>query len=67
MKNYEHQKLSSGFYDPERASTKVNTVVTVVACLLFGAAAWYSITSTLDQQQVYHCEQGWKRACEKLK
>jgi hypothetical protein len=54
-------------YRPEQASTKVNAIVTVVACALFGAAAWHSITTTLDQQQEHHCAQGWQPACEKLK
>lgn len=51
----------------EQVSTKVNTIVAVVAFALFGAAAWYSLTTTLDQQQAYHCQQGWQPACEKLK
>ena len=54
-------------YSPEQASTKINAIVTVIAFALFGAAAWYSITSTLDQQQAQHCAQGWQPACEKLK
>ena len=54
-------------YKPEQATTKANTIVTVVAFALFGAAAWYSLTTTLDQQQAYHCQQGWQPACEKLK
>jgi len=67
MIKHESHKLRSGFYDPERSSAKTNTIVSVVACVLFGIAAWYSLTSTLDQQQAHHCEQGWQRACEKLK
>ena len=58
---------SRGFYDPERAPAKSNAIVTVVAFVLFGAAAFYSISTTLDQQQRQHCEQGWQPACEKLK
>jgi hypothetical protein len=34
---------------------------------LFSGAAWHSLTSTLDQQQRTHCEQGWQPACESLK
>lgn len=67
MTRHERQKLRSGFYRPEGASTKTNTIVTVVAFALFGAAFWYSLTSTLDAQQARHCEQGWQRACEALK
>jgi len=54
-------------YNPEQASIKINAIVTVVGFALFGAAAWYSITSTLDQQQAHHCAQGWQPACKKLK
>lgn len=64
---YRPRQNRSRFYMPEQASTKVNTIVTVVAFALFGAAAWYSITTTLDQQQAQHCAQGWQPACEKLK
>ena len=54
-------------YKPEHANTKVNTAITIVFCALFSAAAWHSLTTTLDQQQAYHCQQGWQPACEKLK
>ena len=64
---YRPRANRSRFYDPRLASTKVNTIVTVVAFALFGAAAWYSITSTLNEQQAQHCAQGWQPACEKLK
>jgi len=67
MIKYESRKLRSGFYDPERSSAKTNTIVFAVACVLFGVATWYSLSQTLSQQQAYHCEQGWQRACEKLK
>tara|TARA_Y100000022_G_scaffold159852_1_gene142681 strand:+ start:67 stop:276 length:210 start_codon:yes stop_codon:yes gene_type:complete len=66
-KSYRPRANRSRFYDPRLASTKVNTIVTVVAFALFGAAAWYSITTTLDQQQAQHCAQGWQPACAKLK
>jgi hypothetical protein len=64
---YKPRANRSRFYEPKLVSTKVNTIVTVVAFALFGAAAWYSITTTLDQQQAQHCAQGWQPACEKLK
>ena len=67
MTNYEHKKLRSRFYSPEAASTKTNTIVTIVGFALFGAAFFFSLTQTLDQQQRQHCEQGWQRACERLK
>lgn len=67
MTSYEHRKLRSGFYRPEAASTKTNTIVTIVGFALFGAAFFFSLTQTLDQQQRQHCEQGWQPACEKLR
>lgn len=66
-KTYRPARNRSKFYEPELASNKVNLIVTVVAFALFGAAAWHSITTTLDQQQAQHCAQGWQPACEKLK
>mgnify|MGYP003111761175 FL=1 len=67
MKHKHIDDRSPGFYDPERAPAKTNAIVTVVAFVLFGAAAFYSISTTLDQQQRQHCEQGWQPACEALK
>ena len=64
---YRPRQNRSKSHMSEQVSTKVNTIVAVVAFALFGAAAWYSLTTTLDQQQAYHCEQGWQPACEKLK
>lgn len=64
MTNY---KSRSRFYDPSRKSAKVNFIVCVVAFGLFSGAAWHSLTSTLDQQQRTHCEQGWQPACQSLK
>ena len=64
---YQPSKTRTMKYRPEQVSSKVNAVVTVVAFALFGAAAWHSITTTLDQQQAQHCAQGWQPACEKLK
>lgn len=67
MTSYEHRKLRSGFYRPEAASTKTNTIVTIVGFAIFSAVFFFSLTQTLDQQQRQHCEQGWQPACEKLK
>lgn len=57
---------SPGFYDPERRSPKANTIITIIFCGLFAGALFYSLTSTLDEQQRLHCQQGWQPACEKL-
>ena len=61
------RKIRTGFYDPYKVPAKTNIIVTIVCVALFGAAAFYSIVSTLDEQQMYHCQQGWQRACEALK
>ena len=66
MASCEHKKLRSGFYYPETSSTRTNTIVTIVGFALFGAAFFFSLTQTLDQQQRQHCKQGWQPACEKL-
>ena len=58
---------SPGFYDPERRSSKANTIIVAIFCGLFAGAFFYSLTSTLDQQQRLHCQQGWQPACEALK
>lgn len=57
---------SPGFYDPERRSSATNGIVTAVFCVLLGGAFWYSLTTTLDDQQKLHCQQGWQAACEKV-
>jgi len=57
---------SPGFYDPERRSPKTNAIVIGVFCFLMGGAFWYSLTTTLEDQQKLHCQQGWQPACEKL-
>lgn len=67
MTHFRSRELRSDMYDPERSSPKTNFILCSVLALLFGAAFWYSLTSTLDQQQRQHCEQGWQRACESLK
>jgi H+/Cl- antiporter ClcA len=58
---------ASRFYKPERRSPKTNTIIVVIFCGLFAGAFCYSLTSTLDQQQRLHCQQGWQPACEALK
>ena len=55
------------FYEPERRSPKTNAIVIAVFCVLMGGAFFYSLTSTLDDQQKLHCQQGWQPACESLK
>jgi hypothetical protein len=67
MPNRESNKLRSGFYDPERSKASTNVIVSIVFVLMFSGAFWYSLTTTLDNQQRQHCAQGWQRACEGLK
>lgn len=42
-------------------------VFTTLFCLLFGGAAWLSLTSTLDQMTQRDCDLGVQAACEELK
>ncbi len=67
MTRHESHRLHSGLYAPEKASFKTNAFVSITGFVVFGAAAFYSVVTTLDQQQAYHCQQGWQRACEHLK
>ncbi len=41
-------------------------VFTVLFCLLFGVAAWLSLTSTLTQMTERDCRLGVQSACEQL-
>ena len=66
MDNKDINHRSPGFYDPEYRSPKSNTIIVAIFCVLFGGAAWISLTDTLDKQQRHHCEQGWQAACEAL-
>jgi hypothetical protein len=36
-------------------------------CVVFGLAAWHSLTSTLDQMTARACQAGIVKACEALK
>jgi len=56
--------MNHRIYPSRQSCAIINTIVTVVAFMLFGAAAWYSVTSTLEEQQAYHCQQGWQPACK---
>jgi hypothetical protein len=67
MKTHSTSKLRSRFYDPERSSSKANAIISIAFALLLGGAFWYSLTTTLEDQQKLHCQQGWQAACEALK
>ena len=66
MKTHSTSKLRSRFYDPERSSFKANAIISIAFALLLGGAFWYSLTTTLVNQQKLHCQQGWQPACKKL-
>ncbi len=62
---YESEKLRSGFYEP-KSLRKRESVVIVVFCVLFSAAAWYCLTTTLDDMTRRDCLAGVQKACAAL-
>tara|TARA_R100000900_G_scaffold91959_1_gene71570 strand:+ start:119 stop:292 length:174 start_codon:yes stop_codon:yes gene_type:complete len=51
------------YYKPQ----KTGFLVSIVVGLLFSTAAFVTLQSVFNQQQITHCEQGWQRACKGLK
>jgi hypothetical protein len=43
-----------------------NTIIVVIFVTLFGSAAWYSLTQTLDDLTRRDCQAGVVKACEAL-
>ncbi len=43
-----------------------NTIIVVIFITLFGSAAWYSLTQTLDDLTQKDCQAGVVKACEAL-
>jgi hypothetical protein len=43
-----------------------NTIIVVIFITLFGSAAWYSLTQTLDDLTQKDCQAGVVKACEVL-
>ena len=43
-----------------------NTIIVVIFITLFGSAAWYSLTSTLDDLTRRDCQAGVVKACKAL-
>ena len=41
-----------------------NTIIVVIFVTLFGSAAWYSLTQTLDDLTRRDCQAGVVKACE---
>ena len=64
MKQLRYQ--STKLYNDTGNSPWVAFAVTTVFILLFGGAAWLSITSTLDQMTERDCRLGVQAACEQL-
>ena len=46
--------------------TMRNTIIVVIFVTLFGSAAWYSLTQTLDDLTRRDCQAGVVKACEAL-
>ena len=67
MTSYQSQKLNSGFYDNKRHASLATPVVSVLFAALLSGAAWYCMTSTLDQMTQRDCNAGIQKACEALK
>jgi len=43
-----------------------NFSLSIAFCLVFGVAAWHSLTQTLDQMTARDCQAGVVKACEAL-
>ena len=67
MTSYQSQKLHSGFYGNKRQVSLAAPVVSVLFAALLSGAAWYSMTSTLDDMTQRDCNAGIQKACEALK
>jgi Zn-finger domain-containing protein len=65
MIKYESHKLRSGFYENKR-TRKREQITIVIFCLLLGGAAWYSLTTTLDDMTRRDCLAGVQKACTAL-
>jgi hypothetical protein len=53
-------------YDPTRLSARANAIIWTVFALLLGGAAFYSITTTLDDMTRRDCAAGIQKACRAL-
>lgn len=67
MTSYQSRKLYSGFYENKRQLSLAAPVVSILFAILLSGAAWYSITSTLDQMTQRDCAAGIQKACEAIK
>lgn len=62
---HESHKLRSGFYQAKRMRKRERFTI-VVFCLLISGAAWYSLTTTLDDMTRRDCLAGVQKACTAL-
>jgi len=67
MTSYQSRKLYLGFYGNKRQLSLAAPIVSILFAILFLGAAWYSITSTLDQMTQRDCAAGIQKACEAIK
>jgi len=66
MTSYQQRRPRIRYSSQNNKITKTNFLVSVAFAVMFSCAAWFTLTSVHNQQQVTHCEQGWQRACETL-
>lgn len=67
MTSHQSQKLHSGFYGNKHQVSLAAPVVSVLFAALLLGAAWYCMTSTLDDMTQRDCNAGIQKACEALK
>ena len=53
--------------DPARLSPRANAIIWAVFAVLLGGAAYYSVTTTLDDMTQRDCAAGIQKACEAIK
>jgi len=54
-------------FDPTRLSPRANAIIWTVFAVLLGSAAYYSVTTTLDDMTRRDCAAGIQKACQALK
>jgi len=54
-------------FDPTRLSPRANAIIWTVFFVLLGGAAYYSVTTTLDDMTRRDCAAGIQKACKALK
>lgn len=62
---YKSRSAMNHFYKPE-SMRKRERIMVALFCVLFGAATWYCLTSTLDDMTKRDCLAGVQKACAAL-